>query len=79
MSEPFHWTEQRIARLATLIVAGTVVVFDVALLIVYLRTLASRLEPWPGYRILIPAGILAVFAFAIRRFIVQLRLFREDR
>ena len=47
MNQPFRWTEQRIARLATLLVAGTVVVFDVILLIVYLRTLASRLEPWP--------------------------------
>jgi len=79
MSQSFRWTEQRIARLATLVVAGVVVVFDVVLLVVYLRTLASRLAPWPAYRILIPAGILAVFAFALRRFLVQLRFFREDR
>ena len=79
MTEPFHWTERRIAHLVTLIVAGAVVILDIVLLIVYLTKLGPALAPYPAYRVLIPAGILAVFAFALRRFLVQLRLFREDR
>jgi len=76
---PFHWSEQRVARLSTLIVAGAVVVVDLVLFFVYFRTVAPLLKDLPLYRVGLPAGILAVLLFALRRFLTQLRLFREDR
>ena len=79
MNEPFRWTERRIARLATLVVAGAVVLLDVVLFFVYLKTVAPLVKDWPAYQVMIPAGILAVLLFALRRLLVQLRLFREDR
>ncbi len=79
MTQPFRWTERRIAHFATLVVAGAVVVLDVVLFLVYVTKMGPLLSAYPTYRFLIPAGILAVFAFALRRFLVQLRLFREDR
>jgi protein-S-isoprenylcysteine O-methyltransferase Ste14 len=75
---PFRWTERRVARLSTLIVAGAVVVLDVVLFFVFLQKVAPMLQDLPLYRYMIPAGILAVFLFALRRFLTQLRLFRED-
>ena len=79
MTEPFRWTERRVARLATLVVAGAVVVLDVVLFVVYLKTVGPLVKEWPAYRVMIPAGILAVFLFALRRLLTQVRLFREDR
>ena len=79
MTEPFRWTERRVARLATLVVAATVVALDIVLFVVYLRTVGRLVKEWPAYRIMIPAGILAIFLFALRRLVVQARLFREDR
>jgi hypothetical protein len=76
---PFRWTERRVARLTTLIVAGAVVLLDVVLFFVYFRKLAPMLQDLPVYRAMIPAGILAVLLFALRRFFTQLRLFREDQ
>jgi hypothetical protein len=76
---PFRWTERRVARLTTLIVAGAVVLLDVVLFFVYFQKLAPMLQDLPLYRAMIPAGILAVLLFALRRFLTQLRLFREDR
>jgi arginine exporter protein ArgO len=76
---PFRWTERRVARLTTLIVAGAVVLLDVVLFFVYFRTLAPVLQDLPLYRYMIPAGILAVLLFALTRFRTQLRLFKEDR
>jgi len=75
----FRWTERRIARLSTLLVAGAVAVLDVVLLYVYFRNVAPSLQDLPTYRIMIPVGILAVFLFALRRFLSQLRLFRQDQ
>ena len=75
----FRWTERRVARLTTLIVAGAVALFDMVLLFVYFRKLAPMLQDLPLYRYMIPAGILAVLLFALRRFFTQLRLFREDQ
>jgi len=82
MSEPqppFRWSELRVARLTTLVVAGAVVLLDLVLFFVYFRTLAPVLQDLPLYRYMIPAGILAVLLFALMRFRTQLRLFREDR
>ena len=76
---PFRWTERRVARLTTLIVAGAVVILDVVLFFVYFRKVAPMLQDLPLYRAMIPAGILAVLLFALRRFLTQLRLFREDQ
>ena len=76
---PFRWTERRVARLTTLIVAGAVVLLDLVLFFVYFRKLAPMLQDLPVYRAMIPAGILAVLLFALRRFFTQLRLFREDQ
>ena len=79
MPAPFRWSERRVARLSTLIVAGAVVILDVVLLFVYFRTVAPMLQDLPLYRYMIPTGILAVFLFALRRFLTQLRLFRQDQ
>jgi protein-S-isoprenylcysteine O-methyltransferase Ste14 len=76
---PFRWTERRVARFSTLIVAGAVVVLDIVLFFVYFRSVAPMLQDLPLYRYMIPAGILAVFLFALMRFLTQLRMFREDR
>ena len=76
---PFKWTERRIARLSTLIVAGAVAALDVVLFAVYYENVRPILQDLPLYRYGIPAGILLVFLFAFRRFLTQLRLFREDR
>jgi len=43
------------------------------------RSVAPLLQELPLYRYMIPAGILAVLLFALRRFLTQLRLFREDQ
>jgi len=76
---PFRWTERRVARLSTLIVAGAVVLLDLVLFYVYFRSVAPVLQDLPLYRYGLPAGILAVFLFALRRLLTQLRLFREDQ
>jgi hypothetical protein len=76
---PFRWSERRVARLSTLIVAGAVVLLDIVLFFVFFRTVAPMLQDLPLYRYMIPAGILAVLLFALRRFLTQLRLFREDQ
>lgn len=78
MTEPFRWTERRTARLATILVAGAVVVADIVLFLAFTATARRLPGGWTAYWY-IPAGILAVFLFALRRFLVQLRLFREDR
>ena len=76
---PFRWTERRVARFTTLVVAGAVAALDVVLFVVYLRSVRPMLEDLPLYRYGIPAGILAVFLFALRRFKTQLRMFRQDQ
>ena len=76
---PFRWTERRVARFTTLLVAGAVAALDVVLFVVYFRSLAPVLGDLPLYRYGIPAGILTVLLFATRRFFTQLRMFREDR
>jgi hypothetical protein len=79
MANSFRWSERRVARLSTLIVAGAVVVLDVVLFFVYFRTVAPMLQDLPLYRYMIPTGILAVLLFALRRFLTQLRLFKQDQ
>ncbi|HYQ89178.1 MAG TPA: hypothetical protein VEU09_06090 [Candidatus Binatia bacterium] len=54
------------------------VLLDIVLFFVFFRTVAPMLQDLPLYRYMIPAGILAVLLFALRRFLSQLRLFRED-
>ena len=76
---PFRWTERRVARFSTLVVAAAVVVLDIVIFFVYFRTVAPLLRDLPLYRAMIPAGILAVLLFALRRFLTQLRLFRGDQ
>lgn len=76
---PFRWTERRVARFTTLVVAGAVAALDVVLFVVYYRSVRPMLEDLPLYRYGIPAGILTVFLFAFRRFLSQLRLFRADQ
>ena len=77
--KPFRWTERRIARFSTLIVAGAVAAVDVVLFVVYYRSVRPMLQDLPLYRYGIPAGILTVFLFAFRRFLTQLRLFKADQ
>ena len=79
MPASLRWSERRVARLSTLVVAGAVVILDVVLLFVYFRTVAPMLQDLPLYRYMIPTGILAVLLFALRRFLTQLRLFRQDQ
>jgi len=73
----FQWTERRAARLATILVSGAVVVADVALLIVFIRSSTGLPGGWRLYWY-IPAGIGAVFLFALARFRRQLTLFIRD-
>ena len=45
-------------------------------------TLTARILHWTTVVLIafmIPAGILTVFLFALRRFLSQLRMFREDQ
>jgi hypothetical protein len=82
MSEPrtpFRWTERRVARFTTLLVAGAVVLLDLVLFYVYFQRVAPMLKDLALYRYMIPAGILSVLLFALRRFLSQLRMFREDQ
>ncbi len=78
MNEPFRWTERRTARFATILVAGTVVVADIVLFYVFIGIAKHLPGGWTSFWY-IPAGILAVLLFALRRLLVHLRLFREDR
>jgi hypothetical protein len=78
MNEPFRWTERRAARLATLLVSAAVVIASVVLFVSFVRAVPGLPGGWGAYWY-IPAGIAAVCAFALRRFLTQLRLFREDR
>ena len=73
----FQWTERRAARLATILVSGAVVVADVALLIVFIRSSTGLPGGWRPYWY-IPAGIAAVFLFALSRLRRQLTLFIRD-
>ncbi len=76
--KPFRWTERRTARLATMLVSGAVVVADLLLLAVFVRIATGLPGGWMSYWY-IPAGIAAVFVFALNRFLRHLRLFREDQ
>ncbi len=78
MNEPFRWTERRTARFATILVAGAVVVADLVLFFVFTGTAKQLPGGWTTFWY-IPAGIFAVLLFALRRLLVQVRLFREDR
>ena len=74
----FRWTERRTARFVLMLVSGAVVIGDVFLLYVFLRTASTLPGGWRAYWY-IPAGIAAVFLFAMARFRRQLRLFRLDQ
>lgn len=73
----FRWTERRTARLATMLVSGAVVVADLLLLVVFLRSSSGLPGGWRPYWY-IPAGIAAVFLFALGRFRRQLNFFLRD-
>jgi len=74
--EPFRWTERRTARFVMMLVSAAVVIGDVFLLYVFLRTASALPGGWKAYWY-IPAGIAAVFLFAMGRLRRQLRLFRS--
>jgi len=76
-SKPFRWTERRTARFATMFVSGAVVVADLLLLIVFIRTASTLPGGWKPYWY-IPAAIAGVFLFALARFRRQLSLFLRD-
>jgi len=73
----FRWTERRAARLATMLVSGAVVAADLVLLAVFIRIGSGLPGGWRAYWY-IPAGIVLVFAFATRRFLNHLALFRNN-
>ena len=75
--KPFRWTERRAASLISLLVSGAVVVADLALLAMFLRVASNLPGGWTPYWY-IPAGIAAVFLYALRRFLKQVRQFRQD-
>ena len=80
MTEPrkgFQWTERRTARLATMVVSGAVVVADLVLLIAFVRSSDGLPGGWKAYWY-IPAGIGAIFLFALSRLRRQLALFLRD-
>jgi len=76
-SEKFRWTERRTARFTLMLVSGAVVVGDLFLLYVFLRSASGLPGGWRPYWY-IPAGIAAVFLFAMGRFRRHLRHFRRD-
>ena len=73
----FRWTERRAASAVSMIVSGAVVVADFALLLVFIRVASNLPGGWGAYWY-IPAGIAAVFVYALRRFLRQVRQFRRD-
>ena len=73
----FRWTERRAARLVTILVSAAVVIADVALLFVFLGRAGGLPGGWKPYWYL-PAGILAVLAFASLRLARQVQAFRRD-
>jgi hypothetical protein len=76
-AKKFRWTEQRASRFATMVVSGAVVIADVVLMVVFARAASSLPGGWRAHWY-IPAGILLVFAFALRRFLQHLALFRAE-
>jgi hypothetical protein len=81
MSEPpakFHWSEKRIARFATMLVSGLVVVADLVLVVVFVRMSPSLPGGWRAHWY-IPMGIAFVFLFALRRFLKYWTLFKADQ
>jgi len=73
----FRWTERRMARLATMLISGAVVVADLLLLFVFVRSASTLPGGWKAYWY-IPAAIAGVFLFALYRFRRQLFLFLQD-
>ena len=74
---PFRWTERRAASLVSMVTSGAVVVADLALLIVFIRVASNLPGGWGTYWY-IPAGIAAVFLYALRRFLRQASQFRRE-
>jgi len=70
------WSERRAARMASIVVSAAVVVADVLLVWTFLRFLPGAIPA--RWLLLIAAGILAIFLFALRRLIVYVGLFRRD-
>ena len=60
-----------------MVVSGSVVLADFALLVVFLRIGSNLPGGWATYWY-IPAGIAAVFVYALRRFLRQITQFRRD-
>jgi hypothetical protein len=73
----FRWTERRAARLATILVSGAVVLADLLLLVVFVRSSSGLPGGWKAYWY-IPAGIGLVFLFALGRFRKQLGYLLRD-
>jgi hypothetical protein len=73
----FRWTERRMARLATMLISGAVVVADLLLLFAFVRSASTLPGGWKAYWY-IPAAIAGVFLFALYRFRRQLFLFLQD-
>ena len=78
MKDPLHWSERRVARFATLVVSGAVVIATVILFVQFVRSAPGLPGGWQTYWY-VPSGIVAVFAFALLRFLAQLRLFRTNQ
>ena len=60
-----------------MLISGAVVAADLLLLVVFLRSSSALPGGWKPYWY-IPAGIAAVFLFALARFRRQLSLFLRD-
>ena len=76
--EPFRWTERRAASMISMVASGAVVIADLALLVMFLRVASNLPGGWTPYWY-IPAGIAAVFLYALRRFLKQVGQFRQDQ
>ena len=74
--DPKRWSEARTARLIAMVVSGAVVVADLWLLVVYLRSAGSLPGGWRAYWY-IPVGIAGIMLFALARFRRHWRAFKE--
>jgi TRAP-type C4-dicarboxylate transport system permease small subunit len=74
-TKPPDLTERRLSRVITMVISGAVVVADVWLLVTFIRAASGLPGGWRAYWY-IPAGIVGVFAFALARFLRNLKAFR---
>jgi hypothetical protein len=74
--KPSGLTEQRVARLITMAISAAVVLADLWLLVVFVRSASGLPGGWQSYWY-IPAAIAGIFVFAFARFLRHWKAFRQ--